>query len=91
MLEDLNNRFSTRASTRANPRGVATHVPLLQPVFTKVDRLEGNEEKMRSIVREVKEIAPLAESPILCAIKPNLGMDVGISASRQVISRACAG
>ncbi|KAL5531567.1 hypothetical protein ACEPAG_4444 [Sanghuangporus baumii] len=91
MLADLNERLIARASSSENPRGVATHVPVLQPIFTKIDRLEGDEEMMRRILREAKKIAPIAESPILCAIKPGFEMDIGVSAARQAICKACAG
>ena len=93
MLEDLNERLSERISASNSLPGSsnrAPDIPALQPVFTKVDRLTGDEAAIQRCVKEVREIAPIAQSPILCAVSPTTGLEIGIEAARMAICRACA-
>ncbi|EJD07453.1 P-loop containing nucleoside triphosphate hydrolase protein [Fomitiporia mediterranea MF3/22] len=91
MLKDLNARLSIGSTSSSHPG--PKRIPVLQPVFTKIDRLGGHEvgHRHRRLLEEVKEIAPIAAPPILSSVVSNLGMDIGVSAARMAIANACAG
>ena len=89
MLEDLNERLSRRHSDASQPAHRRI-VPVLQPVFTKVDSFRSGEEELGRFLQEVRHLAPLAADPILSAITPKLGGGPGIASARLAIAQACA-
>lgn len=81
MLLDLKMRLS-------EPSDCRKHIPVLQPIITKIDTLE-DVSRTQEIMDGVKKIAPMAAPPLFCAVKPGLLM--GVEAVRRSMAEACAG
>ena len=71
----------------SEPDEARKHVPILQPILTKIDTTAAF-GMAGGIIKGLRELVPMAAPPLLCAVKPNLS--VGIEAVRQSMAQACS-
>ncbi|KAI5121864.1 hypothetical protein M0805_001072 [Coniferiporia weirii] len=87
MLTNLVARLAELSEANDRPRA-----PVLQPVLTKLDLVEGTSDermkKVRQIMDDLAEVAPLAAPPVLCAMSPN--HSIGVEAMRRAMAEACS-
>ena len=86
MLEDLQSRLQGRSSGQPSLR-----IPILQPVLTKIDTLEGDSKELSQSIRkmnaDIQKLAPMSAKAILCSVSNNHRL--GLDALRRSIANAC--
>lgn len=93
MLEDLQSRLQARSSpsSPSSPSSSPLHVPILQPVLTKIDTLEGDANELSAAIRamsaDIAKFAPMSAKPILCSVTNTHRL--GLDALRVSMAKAC--